>query len=173
MRFVGAEVMDYLLRMRARVHLGIHLQNSAVGADDVRDALIEPQYRDSIIGAVGLRDLLVGVEQQRERQPVLPDKAAMSIRRIDATSEHVDSPVLQARITVAERAGLFRASGRIVLRIEVKNDLVAAIITQMKGNDLIVEYRIRGDAGRNIALLEHRRARGPRPERDDCGSCYN
>jgi len=173
MRLVGAEIMYYLLRMRTRVHLGIHLQDSAVGADDVRDALIEPQYRDSIIGAVRLRDFFVGVEQQRERQPVLFDERAMGIRRIDATSEYEDSPALQAGITVAERARLSRASGRVVLRIEVKDDLAPVIITQMEGYDLIVEYRVCGDAGRNIALLEHRRARGPRPERDDYGSCYN
>src|SRR6266852_450084 len=128
MRFVGAEVMNYLPCMHTRVYLGIHLQNSAVGADDVRDAL---------------------VEQQRKRQPVLPDEGAMGIRRIHTTSEHEDSPVLQARVTVAERAGLFRASGRIVLRVEVKNDLAAVIITQMVGIDLIVEYRVRVDSGRN------------------------
>src|ERR1700724_3374161 len=148
MRFVGAEIMNYLPCMRTRVYLGIHLQNSAVGADDVRDSLIEPQYRNSIFRAVGLRDLLLGVEQQRKRQPVLPDEGAMGIRRIYATSEHEDSPVLQPRVAVAERAGLFRASGRIVLRVEVKNDLAAAIITQMEGNDLIVKYSVRGDAGR-------------------------
>src|SRR3984893_3921196 len=117
MRFVGAEIMNYLPCMRTRVYLGIHLQNSAVGADDVRDSLIEPQYRDSIFRAVGLRDLLVGVEQQRKRQPVLPDERAMGILRIHTTSEYEDSPVLQPRVTVAERAGLFRASRRIVLRV--------------------------------------------------------
>ena len=122
MRSVGAEVADDLVGMCGWVDLRIGCRNAAVLADYVRNALIQAQNRNPVIGAIGFCDFLVGIEQQWKRQPVLLRKRPVCVSSVDTTSEDKDSQVLQFGVAIAKGARLFGASGRIVFEIKIQDD---------------------------------------------------
>ena len=88
----------------------------------------------------------------------------MSILAVDAASEHRQPGGLEFREAVAERARLLGASGRVILGIEVEDDLFASIIGQREGRDLLAAYHLCGYGGREVSLLEDVRARDARPQ---------
>jgi len=94
MRFVGAEVVDNLVGVGAWVDLRIDGYNPAVLADHVGDPLIKPENRNAVVGAVGLGNLPVGIEQQGKRQAILFREGPMRVGAVDTAPENRDSPVL-------------------------------------------------------------------------------
>src|SRR3984893_1954093 len=163
---VCAEVMNDLFRMYAGIDRRVYLRDTSVLADDVSYAAVEAENRDTVFGAVGASNAAVGVEQQRKGQTVLPDKSLVRLGRIDAASEHRDPGGLKARVAVAEGAGLFRASGRVVLGIEVEDQLAAMEVSETDRRELVAADHLAMEIRRGRANREHRRARDPRPKRD-------
>src|ERR1700722_3874418 len=120
-RMFGAEVMDDLFGVNSRIDRRVDLQNMSVLADYVSYAAVQAENWNSILGAIGARDAAVGVEQQRKRQAVFFDEGLVRLGRIDTASQHRDTPNLEQRVAVAERARLLGTSGRVVLGIEVEH----------------------------------------------------
>src|SRR3984893_15990507 len=163
---VGTEVVDDLFRVYAGIDRRVYLRDASVLADDVSYAAVETENRNTVFGAVGASDAAVGVEQQRKGQAVLSDESLVRFGRIDAASEHRDACCQEARVTVAERAGLFRAPGRVVLGIEVEHQLAAMKVSETDRRELVAADHLAMEIGRGRANLEDRGARDPRPKRD-------
>ena len=81
--------------------------------------------------AVVLGRPVIGVGEQRERQVVLLLELDVRALVVRADAEHDCAARLELAPGIADPAGLSRAAGRVVLRIEVEDDRLAAEIGQL------------------------------------------
>src|SRR5687768_4249924 len=71
---------------------------------------------------------------------------------VERNAEHLDTVLLNRRVVVAERTGLFRAAGRVVLRVEIECDLLTSIVRKFyRAAVLVARLEIRGD----VTLFQH------------------
>ena len=122
--------------MSVRVHLPQNGLDSRVRGDDEGGAL---STKLSAFPAFGCRhpdiirshNAFFRVTDQREWQGVEFDKLPMTLRRIDADTEKAGSAA-ELGPRVAKLACLGRASRRMVLRIEIEDDLFVKVIAESK-----------------------------------------
>src|SRR2546426_8734129 len=128
----------HLLGVLGRVgHLLPVLADDAVGADPHRRAdhalgLLAVHHLVAV-GSPRRHDLAIGVGEQRERQPVLLRELRVRLARIRRDAEHHDARLLQILPEVAEPARLLGAAGRVVLGIEVDDDVLALEVGERDG----------------------------------------
>ena len=77
-------------------------------------------------GPVGFGDGAVGVDEEREREFVLVDELVVRGFAIAADTEDGRSRCLDGSVVVAEVAGFPRATGGVVLWVEVEDDPLTA-----------------------------------------------
>ena len=145
--------------MDRRIDAGIDFQDLAVLVDYIGDSAVEAEDRNSVGGVVGGRDLVVGIEQQREGKIVLLDKRLVRIGAINAASEHRDPGLLIAGESVAEGTRLLGASGCVVFGIEILHQFLAGEIAEPDRLDLLAEHHLAVERGRRVAFFEHLRPR--------------
>src|SRR3977135_3032408 len=114
--------------MRRRIDVRIYLQNPSLFVDHIGDAFVESEDGNSVCRTVVRGDLAIRIEQQRKRQIVLLDELTMRFRTVDAASKHGQTRSLELREAIAESSCLFGASGGVVLRIEIQDNFLAAIL---------------------------------------------
>src|SRR5579862_1518057 len=160
--------------MRGRIDARVHFYDLAVLVDYVGDAAVEAEDRNAVGGAVGGCDLLVRIEQQRERQAVLANEILVRVRRVDAASEDDQAGVGVARVAVAERTRLFGASRGFILGIEIKDDFSAVEVGERHRSYLLARYHLSGEWRRDFSFLEKLGTRESWAYRDydhDCDDC--
>src|ERR1700741_4700924 len=86
-RLVGAQGLDNLIRMRPRIHVGVNFEDAPVLIDYVCDSPVKSENWDPIIGAIGLRNFVVRIDQQGKRQIILLRELLMLIRSVNAATE--------------------------------------------------------------------------------------
>ena len=79
---------------------------------------------------VGLGDLVVDVGEEGERQVELLAERLLLAPRLRADAPDVRAALVDRLVGVAELAGLDRAAGRVVLRVEVEDRPAAALVGQ-------------------------------------------
>src|SRR5262249_8458095 len=107
-------------------------------------ALLDP-------GAVGLADLAVLVGGKGEGELVLLLELVVAGDAVAAEADHHGVALAEAREAVAEAAGLRRAAGGVVLRIEVEDDLLPL---QLRQADLAVAVGGQSEIRGLVAGLE-------------------
>src|SRR5512138_1599425 len=130
-RRLAVKQLEYLGRVLGRVgHAGPVLADDTVVTDPdggADDALRLPAVHHLVaIRAPRRHDLAVGIGQEREREPVLRRELFVRNGAVGGDPEHDDPGLLQLLPVVAEPAGFLGAAGRVVLRIEV-NDYILAL----------------------------------------------
>ena len=96
---------------------------------------------------------MVGIGEQRERERVLLLELDVRGFVIGADPEHDGAALAEVGVDVADPAGLRRAAGGVVLRIEVEDDRLSAKLRELHALARIalqLEIRCR------LALLDHR-----------------
>ena len=142
--------------MRIDVHLVPDLLDAAFGIDDEAapgdthvlaavQALLDPD-------PVGFEQFMVGVGQQREVQRILLHELRMALFVVGADAEYRDRELPEAGKIVAEGAGLARAAGRIVLRVEVQH---VALALERGAVDDVAGVARQGEIRGLVAGLEH------------------
>src|SRR5947207_12674092 len=95
--------------------------------------------------AVILRDAVIRVREQRERQLELRLELLVRADVVGADAEHHGAAVAKNVVRVSELARLDSATGRVVLRIEVENHCLPAEIGQLHGlAALALQLEVRG-----------------------------
>src|SRR5262249_9648427 len=74
--------------------------------------------------AEGLAHGSARIREQREGQPVLLDELLVRRHRIAADADHLDARVREVAELIAEGARLARAARRVVLRVEVDDQVL-------------------------------------------------
>src|ERR1051325_4295910 len=80
--------------------------------------------------AVSLRDRAIGVGQKSERKFIFRFKLFMGRFAVWRNTEHSDTLLLEYGKSIAKRAGLFGATGRVVFRIKIEHDLLPTKVFQ-------------------------------------------
>lgn len=129
--------------MAGRLDFPPHLLDLAFGIEEERGAL-DSHVRLAVHRLLDpdparLRQGVVGIRQQGERQPELVGELAVTLRGIRRYSDHARA--FEGRQRIAKLAGLLRASGRIVLRIEVDHRPRAEQIGLRYASPVLVEER--------------------------------
>src|SRR6185295_12987732 len=75
--------------------------------------------------------LVAGIGEEGEVEAVLVAELAVARDRVGRDAEDQGAPRLDLAPAVAEGAGLFRTAGRVVLRIEIEDDRLAAQLRQL------------------------------------------
>lgn len=87
----------------------------------------------------------IGICQEAKRQIVLLGEFFVPGFAVERNSQHLDAALFELGERIAERTGFFGASRRVVLRIKIENDFLAAQIFQADGLSLAVDRgKIRG-----------------------------
>ena len=133
--------------MALGLDLGPDRRDLALLVDQVRHA-VRPHVLAAVHallapGAVSVHDRLVRVGEEREGQRELVGELAVRLLVVDRDAEDRDLAALQLRPRVAEGAGLLRAAGRVVLRIEVQDDFLALEVGELDGLPVLVLRRER------------------------------
>lgn len=112
----GVDFFDYALKDA----VGIEDEGAAEGAEGGLSVhfLLAP-------GAEVLKHLSGGIGKKREGEGVLGAEARVRLGAVLAHAYNVVSRLRESGVIVPERAGLGRASGRVVLGIEVDDGLLA------------------------------------------------
>ncbi len=99
-----------------------------------------------VIGAIGLSHLADDIAQQHKGQAVPLRELDVCGPRVATDADHLSTRGLEILIAVAERAGLCRAPGGVVLRVEVDHHaLLAPIIAQLDQLAvLVLQFKIGG-----------------------------
>ena len=122
--------------MAVDFHLVPALRHLAVGADEIRcphDAHVGAAVvRLLLPHAVLLRDLVVGVGQQRKGDVVFRGELRLARFVEDADAEDDRLARLETRQVVAKVAGFLRAAGRIVFGVEIQHDRLAGLISERR-----------------------------------------
>src|SRR5262245_61794610 len=80
---------------------------------------------------IAVRNLLVRVRENGEGQSVFVRKLLVRFDVIDADAEDLRIRLAKRKNVVAEFASLRRAAGRLIFRIEVQRDPLAAVVLQL------------------------------------------
>ena len=149
--------------MYVRVDIRIVLHELAFGVDQKRLPLRECHPEHLRLGTVGVRGLALDVREQREGKTVLLGEGLMRCDVVETHAEDLRIHLLEREDIVAELAGLGRATRSLVLRIEIQDDpLVAVILEGMQLSVLIRQFEF----GRGLANLRRgRKCRGAQRER--------
>src|SRR5437870_3871206 len=119
------EVLQDLADVLARRDLRVVTQNPTLLVDETRDA--PRRARRAVIGgAVREGEALVGVAEEREGQGELPGEGSVVLRRVEARPEDHRVQGLEVADSITESDALGRSAGRVGLREEVEQDLLAA-----------------------------------------------
>src|SRR4051812_39396020 len=113
--------------MDAGVDSRPHVRDLPVATDEERDAVVAPQL---LRYAVRRADLARIVGRERKGQLVLLLECLMALRGVARDADYCDVGLLEILPSVTERTCLGSAAGRLVLRVEVHDDLLAAERTQ-------------------------------------------
>jgi hypothetical protein len=147
----GSELLEELLRMLARCHLGEGELDLSVGADEVADA--SRGWRVRVVGgAVGEPDVLVDVAQEREVELVLFGEGAIGLLRIEAAAEDLDVQRLVVAGSITEPDAFRRSTRGVRHRVEPQEHALAA---QARQRDRLSIVRLGGEVGCRIADVEH------------------
>ena len=139
-----------------RVALGLDLRpdprDPAVGIDQERGAA-DAHVRLAVVllldpRAVGLGDRVVLVGQQRERQAELLAERALAGGALRADAPDLGAALGDRPCRVAELAGLGRAAGRVVLRVEVQDGPAATLVGEVVDGARVIGQ---GDLGGRVA----------------------
>src|SRR6266511_261830 len=103
-------------------------------------------------GAPSIDDLVVGVGQQREAQPVLVAEALVALGVVGRDADHRDAGGLEGGQVVVELAGFSSAAGGIVGGVEVDEHLAALEILQRHRGAVLVGKGERGRLGAGLKL---------------------
>ena len=126
--------------MTLGLDLGKHARDLAVGADQEGGALdADAGFAVHVLffeHTISLRELLVGVGQQRERQVILVFELLLPFRAVGRDAQDDGAGVLDFAVCVAEPARFNRSTGSVGLGEEVEDDVPAAVI--FKGDALAV-----------------------------------
>lgn len=96
------------------------------------------------VTAVSVGDSVFGIDNQRERQFIFGYKFPVRIFVVCRDTENRDSFFRQIRKIITQRTRLFRAAGRVVFRIKIKNDFSPAPIGKFdRRARLVVRLKIR------------------------------
>src|SRR6185369_7500106 len=137
---------------RLGVPLGLHLlpvthdlagRIDQHGRSDHADRLL-PVHVLLAPRAVLLHRLVRRIRQQRDLELVLRDELAMAFLTVAAAAEHDRIELAELANAGRELARLDRAAGRVVLRIEIKNDPLPGVIRQAAGLAILVFQCERG-----------------------------
>src|SRR5262245_53680988 len=153
-RRLAAKLLEYLGRVLGRVgHPGPVLADDAVGADPdggTDDALRFLAVHHLVaVRAPCRHDLAVGIGQERERELVLRRELLVRGGAIRGDAEHDDPGLLQLLPGIAEAARFLGAAGRVVLRVEVDNHVLALEVT---GRHALAAGVLQGEIGRLLTL---------------------
>ena len=120
----------HLGSMRGDFHLGPDYSDNTIGIDEECHPLDPekgpPHERLVTPHAVRLADRLVLIRDQRERQPELVDELVMPGRRVGAHAQHHRALGHDLVVRIAEAARLLVAARRVIFRIKIKHDRLAA-----------------------------------------------
>ena len=126
------------LKQQAIVRVGVHLPQNGLdfpfGGNDEGGALSPklvafPAFRFFHPHTVCPHDAFLSIADQREWQRIKFDKRSMTLKRIRADTEKT-GPVSELCPCVAKLARLGGASRRMVLRIEIENNLKNPFFTR-------------------------------------------
>src|SRR4029079_16613643 len=81
--------------------------------------------------AVSVGDRLVFVREQRERQAELVAERLVALDAVRANTQHDGVVHFDIAVDVAEATGLRSAAGAVVLRVEVEDNALAAVVAQL------------------------------------------
>ena len=95
-------------------------------ADDAEKALSGKAL--GLPGAVEFGDLVLAIGEEREGKEVLGLEALVRGDAVGADAEHDRAAALELALGVTDTAGFLRASGRVVLGIEVEYDRLASVV---------------------------------------------
>src|SRR5690625_4301212 len=87
--------------------------------------------------AVLAEDLFLGIGDERKRQAVFLRECLVRLDIVGRDTDHHDAGVLKAAIIVAQAAGLFGATRRVIFGIEVERNLLTAVIRQRNGRTVL------------------------------------
>ena len=145
-----------LVVVRLRRRLLDHVRDRALGIDDERRPLDAPVGLAVIAlldpGAVGVRDRVVGVGEQREVEPVLGGELGHRVDRVRRDPDHADAGRLVVGAPVADPAGLGGAPRCVRPWIEVEDDRAAP---QVRERHLLAVLVGEGEVGGFLADAEH------------------
>src|SRR5262245_15193427 len=96
---------------------------------------------------------MIGVGQQRERDPVLVRELRLALLVEDADAEHTGLALLERRQLRLELARLLRAAWRVVLRVEVEDERPALVIRELVRAAVLV---FEGEGGSFLAGIDQR-----------------
>src|SRR3954454_12762257 len=122
-RRCGSRLLDRLEHLRG-MPVGLDLRpgtrDPAVGVDEEARAL-DPHRPTAVVvllhpGSVRLRDAMVDVGQERERQAELGPELRVTVGRVRADALNLRGVRLDPLVEVAELAGLGGATGRVISR---------------------------------------------------------
>jgi len=102
--------------------------------------------------AVGPRDFLVDVAQQRERQPVLGFETRLRRRRVRRDAQHYRVLLLEMLDGVTKLVSFRGSAGRIGAGEEIEHHLLTFELGKLKR---LAGVRLQPDLGGFIAFVEH------------------
>ena len=121
-----------LLGVFVRLYLWEHGSNASGFIDQVRHAedshVLSAVHALLAPGTVSGDDFLVCISQKRKRKFEFLGKRFVRLLSVDGDTQDGNAQLLELCKMIAERTGLLRTTGCIVLRVEVQHHLLAAII---------------------------------------------
>jgi hypothetical protein len=106
--------------MRLRIDLGIGHQHRAIPTYEVGDSF--GKRDQSARGPDRLRQLVVAIAEEAERQRVLVGEPAVLLRRVVGDAEYLDPEFLELVPAVPQLVGLQRSTGGVGLGIEEEQE---------------------------------------------------
>src|SRR5687768_17455261 len=125
--------------------------NQKGGANDAH--ILSPHKALFLIDTIQFREGVIRIAQERIWKLVFRCKLVMRFNRVRRDTENCNTSAFDLGKSIPKRAGLFRASRRIILWVEVQNDLFAAEVRQTYLlSPLIGGCKVRSDR----TLFKHR-----------------
>jgi len=101
--------------MFRRLHLRPNFPNGSIRSDEESDSMRADKFETHEaflpISAVGIDDIFVLIQEQRERQMVFLDEVRMRLYRICADAENDSASIFELGEFVPESAGFLGATG--------------------------------------------------------------
>ena len=145
-RRLGFNGRRFLQRIQFRQNFGamaiwidasVSLRDLPSGIDEERISRRKLHHAKVRQRSIGSRHFVVRIGQQLEIKPFLGAKLLVGLDAIEAHSEDKRIPFGILRLINLKVVGLARASGSLVLGIEIKNDSLATIVLQAYGCTLL------------------------------------
>jgi hypothetical protein len=136
---------QHFLRVRRRRDLVVDVLHLAVLADDDRDPLGRARLR--VGRAVGDRELLVDVAQQRIRELALRAEGAVRGLVVERRAEDGDALLVELGLQVTEALAFGRSAGRVGLGVEPEHQRLAGELGERARAAFVVAHGERGSGG--------------------------